>query len=130
MAGTNILLQAAELKGLKLTPTLRDEVMSDLPFLIACKQSGRYRSVDKGALQSVSNAIVNSRKGVMTIYSDEEAHAIGFSCSRDGKETTLFDPNLGEFYINSRALGQTIESISDANRMPLIGVQVFASSRR
>ncbi|WP_161461003.1 YopT-type cysteine protease domain-containing protein [Pseudomonas syringae] len=130
MAGTSSLLQAAELKGLKLMPSLEDKTMSDLPFLIVCKQSGRYRTVDEGALELVADAIVNGRKGVMAIYSDEEAHALGFSVSEDGRETTLFDPNLGEFHIKSKALRPTIESISGANRLPLIGVQVFASRVR
>lgn len=130
MAGTSSLLQTAELKGLKLIPSLEDKTMSGLPFLIVCKQSGRYRSVDEGALDLVADAIVNNRKGVMAIYSDEEAHALGFSVSEDGRETTLFDPNLGEFHIKSKALRQTIESVSDANRLPLIGVQVFASRLR
>ncbi|WP_074812074.1 YopT-type cysteine protease domain-containing protein [Pseudomonas syringae] len=130
MAGTSSLLQAAELNGLKLTPSLEDRSMSDLPFLIVCKYSGRYRSVDEDALDLVGDAILSSRKGVMSIYSDDEAHSLGFSVSEDGREAMLFDPNLGEFHIKSKALKQTIESISDANGMPLIGIQVFASRRR
>ncbi|WP_249683101.1 YopT-type cysteine protease domain-containing protein [Pseudomonas syringae] len=54
----------------------------------------------------------------MSIYSDDEAHSLGFSVSEDGRNAALFDPNLGEFHIKSKALKQTIESISDANGMP------------
>ncbi|UZA78875.1 YopT-type cysteine protease domain-containing protein [Pseudomonas syringae] len=127
MAGTESLLQAAELKGLKLQPVLEDKSNSGLPFLIACKQSGRQVSTDEAALSSLCDAIVENKRGVMVIYSQEIAHALGFSVSSDGKRATLFDPNLGEFHTHSKALADTIENISSVDGLPLIGVQVFAS---
>nr|CBX79590.1 probable cysteine protease avirulence protein avrPpiC2 [Erwinia amylovora ATCC BAA-2158] len=130
MAGTRSLLQAAELKGLSLKPVLEDKTLSDLPFLIACEQQGRYRSVDDKALKQVSDAMISSGKGVLAIYSDNQAHALGFSIVKDGKNTLLFDPNLGEFQVESTTLPYVIESLSDTNRLPLIGVQVFASHLR
>ncbi|WP_439868384.1 hypothetical protein [Pseudomonas syringae] len=66
----------------------------------------------------MGDAILNSRKGIMSIYSDDEAHSLGFFVSEDGRNAALFDPDLGEFHIKSKALKQTIESISDANGMP------------
>lgn len=130
MAGTSSLLQAAELKGLRLKPVLEEKAMADLPFLIVSKQSGRYRSVDDKALEQVSDAIVNTGKGVLAIYSDEEAHALGFSVAKDHKNTMLFDPNLGEFNVDSKTLSKAIESLSYTNNLPLIGIQVFASHPR
>ncbi|MCK8221979.1 cysteine protease, partial [Erwinia amylovora] len=63
MEGTRSLLQAAELKGLSLKPVLEDKTLSDLPFLSACEQQGRYRSVDDQALKQVSDAMISSGKG-------------------------------------------------------------------
>lgn len=130
MAGTESLLQAAEIKGLKLRPVLEDKSNSGLPFLIACKQSGRQIVTDEAALNSLCEAIVENRKGVLVIYSQEIAHALGFSVSPDGKRATLFDPNLGEFHTHSKALADTIENISSVDGLPLVGVQIFASKMR
>ncbi|MEW5291571.1 YopT-type cysteine protease domain-containing protein [Erwinia papayae] len=130
MAGTNSLLQTAELKGLHLTPTLEDKTNEGLPFLIVCKSEGRYRSVDQEALKRVSTSLEKSRQGVLTIYSDEQAHALGFCVSEHEKSTILFDPNLGEFCCDSKSLPKAIEALADTNHLPLIGVQVFASRPR
>ena len=127
MAGTESLLQAAELKGLKLRPVLEDTSNSGLPFLIAFKQSGRQVSTDEAALNALCDAMVENKKGVVVIYSQEIAHALGFAVSADSKRTTLFDPNLGEFHMDSKALADTIENISTVDELPLIGVQIFAS---
>ncbi|MCD5995674.1 YopT-type cysteine protease domain-containing protein [Pseudomonas sp. CDFA 602] len=130
MAGTESLLQTAELKGFALRPVLEDTSNSGLPFRVACKQSGRQLVADDAAIGSLCEAIVDNRNGVLVIYSEGIAHALGFSVSADRKRTTLFDPNLGEFHTHSKALASTIKNIASEDGLSFVGVQIFASKRR
>ncbi|KPY27802.1 hypothetical protein ALO54_05231, partial [Pseudomonas syringae pv. philadelphi] len=41
-----------------------------------------------------------------------------------------FRPSLGEFHTHSKALADTIENISSADGLTLVGVQIFASKMR
>lgn len=117
-AGIAGLVEAAGLKDLDLSPRLGSD---ELPFSVVADRHGR---VDRDKLAQATEALAGADRGILAIYTDSGAHAIGFTESTPGKKI-LFDPALGEFAARNADLPELIEALSAASGMGLLGINVL-----
>jgi YopT-type cysteine protease-like protein len=124
-AGTDSMLQAAEYKNIKLKPMVKNQDDPDIPFLTMSSSTSTRRDVkDNDAFNVFQTKLAETKKGILSIYSQEGSHALGFSESGDGKKI-IFDPSYGEFEFHQTDFKEMISTISELNNLPLAGVQIF-----
>lgn len=117
-AGTAALVHAAAMKNLHLQSMLGSE---ELPFATVVD---RHARVDREKLATALKAMASADRGIVVVYMDVGAHAIGFTESTPGKKI-VFDPAQGEFLASNGDLPEVIDALASANDNRLMGVDVL-----
>ncbi|SMR99211.1 YopT-type cysteine protease domain-containing protein [Vibrio mangrovi] len=118
LAGTNSVIEAAAYKDIHLKPVLQNQVTEALPFLM-------LDMPDNGpAYDTFQTGLSSVKQGIITIYSDDGAHALAFAESEKDKKL-IFEPNHGEFEFHQQDFKAMLNSIAELVNLPLTGVQIF-----